>query len=173
MHRAGLLRPGWIHPVTGCVGVDPSGSSQVLVTRGEPLGTLLMTVPVSGRRPDGEPALGNMVSPMLVSVSATGGVPDRLRRVTAQVRAHKEAATGPPPIALLGWLFRPLAALGGFRWYMDHQHRFHTLVSHVRGPAEPVAFGGCRITSAIPAGGARAGTSRCTSRCSPTRAHSP
>ncbi len=125
---------------------------QVLVTRGEPLGTLLMTVPVSGRRPDGEPALGNMVSPMLVSVPATGGVPDRLRQVTAQVRAHKQAATGPPPIALLGWLFRPLAALGGFRWYMDHQHRFHTLVSHVRGPAEPVAFGGCRITSAIPAG---------------------
>ena len=125
---------------------------QVLVTRGEPLGTLLMTVPVSGRRPDGEPALGNMVSPMLVSVPATGGVPDRLRRVTAQVRAHKEAATGPPPIALLGWLFRPLAALGGFRWYMDHQHRFHTLVSHVRGPAEPVTFGGCPITSAISAG---------------------
>ena len=26
--RAGLLHPGWIHPVTGCVGVDPSGSSR-------------------------------------------------------------------------------------------------------------------------------------------------
>ncbi|HXZ77527.1 MAG TPA: wax ester/triacylglycerol synthase domain-containing protein [Streptosporangiaceae bacterium] len=124
----------------------------MLVTRGEPLGTLLMTVPVSGRRADGGPPLGNMVSPMLVAVPATGGVPDRLRQVAAQVRAHKEAATGPPPIALLGWLFRPLAALGGFRWYMDHQHRFHTLVSHVRGPAESVTFGGCPITSAIPAG---------------------
>ena len=124
----------------------------VLVTRGEPLGTILVTVPVSGRRADDGPPLGNMVSPLLVSVPATGDVPDRLRQVAAQVRAHKQAATGPPPIALLGWLFRPLAALGGFRWYMDHQHRFHTLVSHVRGPAEPVTFGGCRITSAIPAG---------------------
>ena len=124
----------------------------VLVTRGEPLGTLLVTVPVSGRRPDDGPPLGNMVSPMLVSVPATGDAPDRLQQVAAQVRAHKQAATGPPPIALLGWLFRPLAALGGFRWYMDHQHRFHTLVSHVRGPAEPVTLGGCRITSAIPAG---------------------
>ena len=124
----------------------------VLVTRGEPLSKLLVTVPVSGRRPGGEAPLGNMVSPLLVSVPATGGVPDRLRQVTAQVRAHKQAATGPPPIALLGWVFRPLAALGGFRWYMDHQHRFHTLVSHVRGPAEPVTFGGCPITSAIPAG---------------------
>ena len=124
----------------------------VLVTRGEPLGTLLVTVPVSGRRPDDGPPLGNMVSPMLVSVPATGDAPDRLQQVAAQVRAHKQAATGPPPIALLGWLFRPLAALGGFRWYMDHQHRFHTLVSYVRGPAEPVTLGGCRITSAIPAG---------------------
>ena len=87
-----------------------------------------------------------------MSVPATGDVPDRLWQVAAQVRAHKQAATGPPPIALLGWLFRPLAALGGFRWYMDHQHRFHTLVSHVRGPVEPVTFGGCLITSAIPAG---------------------
>jgi hypothetical protein len=32
---------------------------------------------------------------------------------------------------VLGWLFRPLAALGGYRWYMNHQHRFHTLISHV------------------------------------------
>jgi diacylglycerol O-acyltransferase / wax synthase len=124
----------------------------VLVPRGEPLDTLVVTVPVSGRHPDDGPPLGNMVSPMLVSVPATGDVLDRLRQVAAQVRAHKLAATGPPPIALLGWLFRPLAALGGFRWYMNHQHRFHTLVSHVRGPAEPVTLGGCRIISATPAG---------------------
>jgi deazaflavin-dependent oxidoreductase (nitroreductase family) len=125
---------------------------RALLRRGESVGTLVVTVPVSGRRPDDGPPLGNMVSPMLVAVPATGDVPDRLQQVAAQVRAHKEAATGPPPIALLGWLFRPLAALGGFRWYMNHQHRFHTLVSHVRGPAEPVTFGRCPITSAIPAG---------------------
>ena len=39
------------------------------------------------------------------------------------------------PIAVLGWLFRPLATLGGYQWYMNHQHRFHTLVTHVRGPS--------------------------------------
>jgi hypothetical protein len=111
-----------------------------------------MTVPVSGRPTGREPALGNMVSPMLISAPATGTVPDRLRQVAAQVRAHKAAATGPPPIAVLGWLFRPLAALGGYRWYMNHQHRFHTLVSHVRGPTEPVTLGGSAITSAIPVG---------------------
>ena len=98
-----------------------------------------------------------MVSPMLVAVPATGDAGRRLEQVAAQVRAHKAAATGPPPIAVLGWLFRPLAALGGYHWYMNHQHRFHTLVSHVRGPAEQVTFGGCPITSAIPVGVAEGG----------------
>jgi hypothetical protein len=111
-----------------------------------------MTVPVSGRPAGSGPDLGNMVSPMLVAVPATGAVPDRLAQVAAQVRAHKTAATGPAPIAVLGWLFRPLAALGGYQWYMNHQHRFHTLVSHVRGPTEPVTFGGSPITSAVPVG---------------------
>jgi WS/DGAT/MGAT family acyltransferase len=123
---------------------------QVLKGRGEHIGTLAVAVPVSGRRPGSGPTLGNMVGPMLVSVPATGDLGERLAQVAAQVRAHKAAATGPPPIAVLGWLFRPLAALGGYRWYMNHQHRFHTLVSHVRGPAEPATFGGCPVTSAIP-----------------------
>jgi WS/DGAT/MGAT family acyltransferase len=130
---------------------------QVQKTRGEHVGTLVMTVPVSGRRPGGGPALGNMVSPMLVAVPATGDRGERMEQVAAQVRAHKAAAAGPPPIAVLGWLFRPLAALGGYHWYMNHQRRFHTLVSHVRGPAEPVTFGGSGVTSAIPAGVAEGG----------------
>jgi diacylglycerol O-acyltransferase len=129
----------------------------VLKTRGESLGTLMVTVPVSGRRPGSGPALGNMVSPMLVPVPAGGDVGQRLAQVAAQVRVHKAAATGPPPIAVLGWLFRPLAALGGYRWYMNHQHRFHTLVSHVRGPAEQVTFGGSPITGAVPVGVAEGG----------------
>ncbi|MBD0842062.1 wax ester/triacylglycerol synthase domain-containing protein [Streptomyces sp. TRM68416] len=123
---------------------------RVLRGRGEFPDAFVVTVPVSGRRPEAESALGNMVSPMLVSVPAVGTVPDRLRRVSAQVRAHRAAATGPAPIALLGWLFRPLARLGGYRWYMNHQHRFHTLVTHVHGPAEQVAFGGVPVVSAVP-----------------------
>ncbi|NNH69315.1 DUF1298 domain-containing protein [Nocardia uniformis] len=125
---------------------------KVLVRKGESVDPLVATVPVSGRRPETGSALGNMVSPMLVSVPTTGTLPDRLQRVADQVRVHRAAATGPPPIALLGWLFRPLAALGGYRWYMNHQHRFHTLISHVRGPDEPVTFGGVPVTSAIPIG---------------------
>ncbi|MGH8827708.1 MAG: WS/DGAT domain-containing protein, partial [Jiangellaceae bacterium] len=95
--------------------------------------------------------LGNVVSPMLVPVPATGSIEQRLRHVDAAVRAYKDAASGPPPIALLGWLFRSLTALGGYRWYMNRQRRLHTLVSHVRGPAETFSFGGYRVGSAIAA----------------------
>ncbi|MEU5264254.1 wax ester/triacylglycerol synthase domain-containing protein [Amycolatopsis sp. NPDC021455] len=123
---------------------------RLLLARGEGAGSLVITVPVSGRAAGDGPALGNVVSPMLVTVPATGDVAGRLERVAARVRAGRSAAGGPPPIALLGALFRPVAALGGYRWYLNHQHRMHTLVSHVRGPAEPAAFGGAPVRAAIP-----------------------
>jgi hypothetical protein len=40
---------------------------------------------------------------------------------------------------------------------MNHQHRFHTLVSHLRGPDETVTFGGAAIASAVPIGVAEGG----------------
>lgn len=125
---------------------------QALRSRGESVDPIAVTVPVSGRRPSGGPAVGNLVSPMLVDVPTGGDVGERLAQVESAVRAHKEAATGPPPIAILGGLFRMLARLGGYRFYMNHQHRFHTLVTHVRGPIEPVMLGGNEVIGAIPVG---------------------
>jgi diacylglycerol O-acyltransferase / wax synthase len=130
---------------------------QVLLSRGESVDPIAITVPVSGRRVRGGPAVGNLVSPMLVEVPTGGDLEARLARVEAAVRAHKEAATGPPPIALLGGLFRLIARLGGYRFYMNHQHRFHTLVTHVRGPVEPVTLSGHRVNAAIPVAVAEGG----------------
>lgn len=130
--------------------------NRVLLARGESLDTVAIGVPVSGHA-SGEPARGNMVSPLLVSVPATGGLAQRLRRTSAAVRAQKSSAKGPPPVAVLGWLFRPVAALGGYQWYLNHQHRMHTMVSHVRGPGEPITFDGGPIRSAIPIGAGGAG----------------
>jgi diacylglycerol O-acyltransferase len=123
---------------------------QYLLSRGESVDPLAVTVPVSGRRSGSGPAVGNLVSPMLVDVPTNGGVHERLAQIEAAVRARKEAATGPPPIAILGGFFRILARLGGYRFYMNHQHRFHTLVTHVRGPVEPVTLGGHQVSAAIP-----------------------
>jgi diacylglycerol O-acyltransferase / wax synthase len=130
---------------------------QVLRHRGEHADRLNIAVPVSGRPADADPSLGNLVSPLLVAVPTTGPRGRRLAEVAAAVRARKPLALAPAPIAVLGWLFRPLAALGGYAWYLNHQRRFHTLVSHVRGPAEPLSFGGSRIDSAVPLGVADGG----------------
>jgi diacylglycerol O-acyltransferase / wax synthase len=123
---------------------------QILLSRGESVDPIAITVPVSGRGSRPGPAVGNLVSPMLVDVPAGGAVGERLAQVEAAVRAHKAEATGPPPIAILGGLFRVVARLGGYRYYMNHQRRFHTLVTHVRGPAEPLTLDGHPVSEAIP-----------------------
>jgi diacylglycerol O-acyltransferase / wax synthase len=123
---------------------------QILLSRGESVDPIAITVPVSGRGARPGPAVGNLVSPMLVEVPTSGAVRERLAQVEAAVRAHKAAATGPPPIAILGGLFRMVARLGGYRYYMNHQRRFHTLVTHVRGPAEPLTLDGHPVSEAIP-----------------------
>jgi diacylglycerol O-acyltransferase len=123
---------------------------QILLSRGESVDPIAITVPVSGRSSRPGPAVGNLVSPMLVEVPTSGAVRGRLAQVEAAVRAHKAAATGPPPIAIMGGLFRVDARLGGYRFYMNHQRRFHTLVTHIRGPAEPLTLDGHPVTEAIP-----------------------
>jgi diacylglycerol O-acyltransferase len=129
---------------------------RVLTTRGESVDTIAIAVPVAGRRSASASELGNQVGPMLVSVPGAND-PARLQRVGAEVRSRKEAAAGPPPIAVLGTLFRAAAALGAYRWYMNHQRRMHTLVSHVRGPEQPVTFGGTQVQAIIPAAVGEAG----------------
>jgi hypothetical protein len=62
------------------------------------LATALRQQITGDRVADGSP-LGERVTRLVVFVPATGGVPDRLRQVAAQVRAHNEAATGSPPIS--------------------------------------------------------------------------
>ncbi|HYO85471.1 MAG TPA: WS/DGAT domain-containing protein [Dermatophilaceae bacterium] len=132
---------------------------RLLTTRGESLDEIVMTVPVSGRRrasgqqqASGE---GNLVAPAIVAVPTSGDPARRVAAVAAAVRARKEAATGPPPIAVLGPAFRVLAAVGGCQWYMARQQRMHTLLTHVRAPSNRLSLGGHPITEtvAVPVGG--------------------
>ncbi len=130
---------------------------RVLRGRGESVDSFTVAVPVAGRRSASASQLGNQVAPMLVTLPGTGDPSQRLRHIAAAVRARKGSATGPPPIALLGPLFRAAAALGGYQWYMNHQRRLHTLVSHVRGPDQPITFAGATVSAIIPVAVAEAG----------------
>jgi hypothetical protein len=123
---------------------------EVLAARGESVDPLAIAVPVAARRSTSAGLLGNQVAPIVVTVPVTGDPAGRLRQVHAQVRQHRAAAAGPPPVAVLGSLFRVLAALGGYHWYLNHQHRLHTLVSYVRGPDQPISFAGARVAGVLP-----------------------
>jgi diacylglycerol O-acyltransferase / wax synthase len=135
---------------------------EVLAGRGETVPEFAIAVPVAGRRRASTAQLGNQVAPLLVTVPGTGDPVDRLRRVSAAVRARRAHVTGPAPIVLLGPLFRILAVLGGYRWYLNHQRRMHTLVSHVRGPEAPISLAGTRVSAIIPVAVAEAGNATVT-----------
>jgi diacylglycerol O-acyltransferase len=124
--------------------------NHTLIRRGEPLEDLVVAVPVAGRAAADGMQLGNQVAPLLVSVPTTGGLPERIAHVAKDVRRRRGLATGPPPIAGLGPAFRLAAALGGYRWYMNHQRRLHTLLSFVRGPEQPAQFAGAIVRTIIP-----------------------
>jgi WS/DGAT/MGAT family acyltransferase len=79
---------------------------RVLASRGESVDTVAVAVPVAGRRSTTATQLGNLVAPLLVPVPATGDPAQRLRQIAAAVRAGKKSATGPPPIAVLGPVFK-------------------------------------------------------------------
>jgi diacylglycerol O-acyltransferase / wax synthase len=101
--------------------------------------------------------LGNANTPLVVAVPVAGDPTERLRRFAGTVHAARTAATAPPLIALFGPAFRVLAALGGYSWYLAHQHRFHTLVSNVPGPAGPLSLTGRPVAAIVPVTAGEAG----------------
>lgn len=123
-----------------------------LEARGEAVAApLTLVVPASGRasRPAGA-SMGNLVTPILVEVPTRGPQLARLLRVAQQTSRKKASAQGRPLTALLGWPFRLFIRLGGYGRYLHHQRRFHSLVTHVRGPGEVLHLAGHPIRRAVP-----------------------
>lgn len=123
---------------------------KLLERRGESIDEFAVSVPVAGRASASATQLGNQIGLLLVLLPGAGDSAARLRRIAATTRAHRASATGPPPIALLGPVFRAAARLGLYRWYMRHQRRAHTLVTNVRGPGQPLSFAGAAVRAVIP-----------------------
>ncbi|HMA46248.1 MAG TPA: wax ester/triacylglycerol synthase domain-containing protein, partial [Frankiaceae bacterium] len=105
----------------------------LLARRGEPVDDLVVSVPVSGRTSSTAARLGNRVGVMPVSLPAGGDRLARLERIAAITRAHKTARRG-ASAALLGPVFRALAALGVLRWSVNRQRLVHTFATNLRGP---------------------------------------
>jgi hypothetical protein len=109
----------------------------------------VVSVPVSARRTTGREHLGNEVGVMPVAVPTGGRSAARLRATAAARRAHQEGPAG-ASAALLGPLFRILARIGLFRWFVDHQRLIHTVATNLRGPDERLAFLAREIAAVVP-----------------------
>ncbi|MFI2754219.1 wax ester/triacylglycerol synthase domain-containing protein [Cellulomonas sp. P22] len=136
----------------------------VLRARGEDVSTLVVSVPVSARRPTGRAGtagtagtagrtrggeLGNQVGVMQVRVPVRGPLPERLARVAATTSARRHDDRG-ASAGLVGPVFRLLVAVGAFRWFIDHQRLISTFLTNVRGPAEAVSVAGAHVREIVP-----------------------
>jgi diacylglycerol O-acyltransferase / wax synthase len=123
---------------------------KVLAARGEHPARLVVSVPVSGRRSTTTDRLGNDTGVRPIAVAALADDHARLAKIITLTRsdaALQRASSAVP----LGLAFRGLSRLGLFRLFIEHQRLVNTFQTNLRGPAEPVFFGGYPIGAIVPA----------------------
>jgi diacylglycerol O-acyltransferase / wax synthase len=121
-----------------------------LQRRGETAHSFVVSVPVSGRRGASVTQLGNQVGVMPVEVPADGDPLARLASVVVSTSAHRGRGGSGASAALLAPIFRSLARLRVFQWFVDHQRLVTTFVTNLRGPSHPLSFLGSPIVDIIP-----------------------
>jgi diacylglycerol O-acyltransferase / wax synthase len=121
----------------------------LLAARGEHLSEITITVPVAARRAATGGELGNQIGIMPVTVPATGDFGARITRTAQITRERKSRARG-ASAALFVPAFLLLARTGLLRWFTSHQRVVQTFVTNVRGPENPLTFGGAAVRAIIP-----------------------
>lgn len=120
----------------------------VLAARGEHIDELVVSVPMSARTSTTAADLGNDVGVVPVCIPTAGDPAVRLAAVARLTHAAKQTPRGASS-AIIGPVFRLLAAVGVFRWFINRQRLVHTFTTNVRGPAEALTFLGARITDVV------------------------
>jgi WS/DGAT/MGAT family acyltransferase len=123
---------------------------RLLDARGEQLDEVLISVPVSGRPAASSADLGNQVGVLPVAVPLAEDPAVRLAAVRVQRARLGTSAPRASSSAVLSVLFRGLAALGIFQWFVRRQRLVHTFLTNLRGPTEPLALAGSRIRRLVP-----------------------
>jgi diacylglycerol O-acyltransferase / wax synthase len=121
----------------------------LLAARGEHLGEITITVPVAARRAATGGELGNQIGIMPVTVPPTGDFGARITR-TAQITRERKSRTRGASAALFVPAFLLLARTGLLRWFTSHQRVVQTFVTNLRGPQDPLTFGGAAVREIIP-----------------------
>jgi diacylglycerol O-acyltransferase len=122
---------------------------RLLERRGERAERFVVSVPFSARRQASGGVLGNESGVIPLPIPAVGDPVRRLETVAEATRAAKRTPPG-DSTALLGPLFRLLARLGLYRWFIDRQRLVHTFATNLHGPDTRLSLLGCPVTSIIP-----------------------
>jgi diacylglycerol O-acyltransferase / wax synthase len=143
-HRqGGTVNDAVLTAVTGAL-------KMLMERRRESVDDFAVTVPVATRRLASAATLGNQVSPLVVRLPGAGDAAQRLQRIAETMRERKSTVPDTMPVAMLGPMFKPVARYGAYHWYMNHQRRFHTLVTSVRGPEYQVTFADKPVRGIVP-----------------------
>ena len=110
---------------------------------------LVVSVPVSARSSATSGHLGNQVGVMPVRVPLVGSFRERLTTVSGVTRVQKMRTRGTSS-ALIGPLFRILAALRLFRWFVDRQRLVNSFLTNLPGPPGQLVIAGAPITGITP-----------------------
>ena len=110
---------------------------------------LVVSVPVSARSTTTSGYLGNQVGVMPVRIPLEGSVEERLAAVSRITRARKMRTRGTSS-ALIGPLFRILAAVRLFRRFVDRQRLVNSFLTNLPGPAGQLVIAGAPITDITP-----------------------
>jgi hypothetical protein len=120
--------------------------AHVLDGRGEGLDRLVCSIPVAARTETTATELGNRVGAVPVEVPTTGRWDDRVAATAAATRRAKAGWRGATD-AVMGPVFRALAAARVFRRFVERQTLVHTFVTNLRGPDEPLRLLGAGVRS--------------------------
>ncbi len=117
----------------------------VLRHRGESVDSLVVSVPVSGRREASATRLGNQVGVMPVQVPVTGAPLHRLATVARSTRTRRQQHGRGASAVLLAPAFRAMARMRLLAWFVKRQQLVSTFVTNVRGPETQLSFLGAAI----------------------------
>lgn len=121
-------------------------------SRGEQVDAFVVSVPVSRRTTTTSAALGNQVGVAPIELPNLTDRRERLGMIIergARIRNTPRGAS----MELLGPLFRTLARVRLFRWFVERQRLVNSFVTNLRGPDERLALLGAEITHVFPVAG--------------------
>lgn len=123
--------------------------ADVLARRGESTDRIIISVPVTRLRAgEADRRVRTGVIRVPVPVPKTS-VTDSLARTAALTARRRRFASGESSV-VLAQVFRVFAALGIYRWILEHQRVIDTVVTNLPGPVERLTVAGVPVEEIVP-----------------------